>query len=170
MAMTNRERFLAILDGKMPDRIPWIPPISLWYSARLADGDMPVRFQGMSMREVERALGLGHRTGMEAVVAKPRYSDMEVRVVREPGLTRTHYITPLGSVVYGRTTSDQLKGKTTAGYHNVHPIKTVQDIHVWDYVAEHTYYEPTYQEYLSGEEDMGDDGYPLVRAGGCRAG
>ena len=39
--MTNRERILAVLDGKSPDRVPWIARLELWYHARLAEGNLP---------------------------------------------------------------------------------------------------------------------------------
>ena len=32
---------------------------------------------------------------------------------------------------------------------------------------EHTYYDPTYEDYLAYEEQVGDDGYPMVSAGDC---
>ena len=39
--MTDRERILAVLDGKPPDRIPWVPRLQLWYNARVAEGKLP---------------------------------------------------------------------------------------------------------------------------------
>ena len=35
MAMTNRERILAVLGRKSPDRVPWIARLDLWYHARM---------------------------------------------------------------------------------------------------------------------------------------
>ena len=36
--MTNRERLLAIMDGEMPDRIPWIPRLLIWHRAQVKMG------------------------------------------------------------------------------------------------------------------------------------
>ena len=49
MAMTNRQRILAVLDHGSLDRIPWIARLSLWYEARQAEDNMPARFRGKSL-------------------------------------------------------------------------------------------------------------------------
>ena len=36
--MTNRQRLLAILDGRPPDRIPWIPRLLIWHTAHRRQG------------------------------------------------------------------------------------------------------------------------------------
>ena len=79
MGMTNRERLLAILDRQSPDRIPWIPRLQLWYNARRAEGTLPERFRGMSLRQVEHALRLG-TPARDGHVFAERYEGMEVRV------------------------------------------------------------------------------------------
>ena len=57
--MTDRERILAVLAGRRPDRIPWIPRLLLWYNAHSRAGTLPARYRGMTLREVERDLGVG---------------------------------------------------------------------------------------------------------------
>ena len=32
--MTNRERLLAIMEGRPPDRIPWLPRLQIWYDGK----------------------------------------------------------------------------------------------------------------------------------------
>ncbi len=39
--MTNRERILAIMEGRSPDRIPWIPRMLLWWLAQRNAGTLP---------------------------------------------------------------------------------------------------------------------------------
>jgi len=51
--VTDRERILAIMDKKSPDRIPWIPRLLLWHNARKNRGTLPKRFQDMTLRQVE---------------------------------------------------------------------------------------------------------------------
>jgi uroporphyrinogen-III decarboxylase len=49
-----------------------------------------------------------------------------------------------------------------------HVIKGPGDYAVVEYLMEHTEYLPTYDEYLAYEEqEVGDDGYPLLHAGDC---
>ena len=53
--MNNRERLLAILERRSPDRIPWIPRLELWYNARVLTRSLPPQWVGLSLREIERA-------------------------------------------------------------------------------------------------------------------
>ena len=56
--MTNRERVLAIMDGKMPDQIPWIPRMLLWWLACRNTATLPERYG-----EVRGLDSAGHRAG-----------------------------------------------------------------------------------------------------------
>ncbi len=58
--MTNRERLLAILDGKSPDRIPWIPRFELWYTAHRIAGTLPPEYRDMRLADIYRDLRLGN--------------------------------------------------------------------------------------------------------------
>ena len=44
--MTNRERILALLDGKTPDRIPWIGRLEQWYLELKKEGKLPEGIAG----------------------------------------------------------------------------------------------------------------------------
>lgn len=95
--MTNRERLLAILDGKSPDRIPWIPRMEIWYLAQRLAGTLPAEYQDMRLGEIRRDLGIGNpaRTGR---VYSTRIRGVDT-IVRRDGLrTTTEYITPYGTV------------------------------------------------------------------------
>jgi len=161
---TNRERFLAILSGKSPDRIPWIPRIQLWYNARLAEGTMPERFKGLTMRQVEQALGLGNpaRSGR---VFRTRREGFDVVTHERGGEVLVEYVTPVGTVAEKRIRTSQLEGYTDSGLPKEHPIKSAADYPVWEYVVEHTYYDPCYEEYLAYDREVGDDGLPMVATG-----
>jgi len=164
--MTNRERILALLDRKSPDRIPWIARLQLWYNARRSEGNMPARFRGMTINEVARVLRTGN-PARDGKIFKTRYEGVEVREEREPGVIRTRYITPHGEVTFGHILTGELEGRTDQGLPLVHPIRKVEDYRVWEYVAEHTYYDPCYEEYLAYEAQVGDEGYPMVHCGDC---
>ena len=164
MAMTNRERILAVLDRKSPDRIPWIARLDLWYHARMAEGNMPPRFRGMSVVEVGRALRTGN-PARDGKVFTVRYEGLEVRTERAPGAARQRFITPHGEVTFGRILSDKVSGTTDQGLPLEHPIHSVDDYKVLEYIAEHTFYEPCYDEYLKYEAGVGDEGYPMVSCG-----
>jgi len=166
MAMTNRERVLAVLDGKPVDQVPWIARLQLWYSARQTEGNMPERFRGMTVEQVGRALRTGD-PARNGKVFQPVYKGMEVREERVAGALRTTYVTPYGTLVYGQITSDYLAGRIESGLPLEHPIRKVEDYKIWEYITEHTYWEPTYAEYEAYEKQVGDEGYPMVSAGDC---
>ncbi len=164
MAMTNRERILAVLDRKRPDRVPWIARLDLWYHARMAEGNLPARFQGMGVVEVGRALRTGN-PARDGKVFTVRYDGLEVRDERAPGVARQRFITPHGEVTFGRILSEKVSGTTDQGLPLEHPIHSVDDYKVLEYIAEHTYYDPCYDEYLKYEAAVGGDGYPMVSCG-----
>ena len=85
--MTNRERLLAILDGKSPDRIPWIPRMEIWYLAQRLAGTLPAEYQDMRLGEIRRDLGIGNpaRTGR---VYSTRIRGVDT-IVRRDGLRTT---------------------------------------------------------------------------------
>jgi hypothetical protein len=164
MAMTNRERVLAVLDRKSPDRVPWIARLDLWYHARMAEGNLPARFRGMNVVEVGRALRTGN-PARDGKVFTVRYEGLEVRAERAPGVARQRFITPYGEVTFGRILSEKVSGTTDQGLPLEHPIHSVDDYKVLEYIAEHTFYDPCYDEYLKYEAAVGDEGYPMVSCG-----
>ncbi len=58
--MTDRERIISVLDGHLPDRIPWIPRLQLWYEARIRTESMPDDWVDYSLSDVEIALRAGN--------------------------------------------------------------------------------------------------------------
>jgi hypothetical protein len=165
--MTNRERLLAILDGRSPDRIPWIPRMKLWYTAHKNLGTLPGRFQGKSLREVEKALRLG-APARDGRVHRVEHRNTDV-VVRDDGLnTTTDFITPKGTVRFVQSMSAEearlgLEGRIT----KEHPLKRAEDYEIWTYVVENTVFVPTYEQYEAYDREVGDDGLPMVPAGDC---
>ena len=164
--MTNRERILAVLEGRSPDRIPWIARIYQWYRAKVRDGSMPDRFKGMSVEKVARVLRTGN-PARNAIIYRPRYEQMRVQVKRGPQEVTTRFITPYGTLTSRHGATGVFQGLREVGPLLELPIKSVDDFAVWEYVAEHTYYDPCYDEYLAYEEQVGDDGYPLTQVGDC---
>jgi len=164
--MTNRERIFAVLDRKSPDRVPWIARLDLWYHARKAEGNMPARFKGKSLVEVGRALRTGN-PARDGRIFTVRYEGMDVRAEKAPGVLRQHFTTPYGSVSFGRILSDHVSYTTDQGLPLEHPIQKVEDYRVLEYIAEHTYYDPCYDQYVAYEKEVGDEGFPMVSCGDC---
>ncbi|NIM97739.1 MAG: hypothetical protein GTO24_06570, partial [candidate division Zixibacteria bacterium] len=166
--MTNRERLLAILEGRSPDRIPWIPRLDIWYNAHKNLGSLPDRFKGMNLREVESALRLG-TPARGAKVFRTEYRNMDVNVRDERTKTVTEYVTPKGTVRTVKSLSEE-QARMGLGTKIVteFPLKkSAEDYDVWMYGVENTVFVPAYEEYESFDREIGDDGLPMVDAGDC---
>jgi len=164
--MTNRERILAIMNGKSPDRIPWIARLQLWWLYHRNMGTLPEKYRGWQLRDIERDLGMG-TAARDGRVYTTRLRNVEVAVRRDGMNIITDYITPVGTVsaVKRRTQELDLAGIEPLDWER--PIKRPEDYDVMMYIFENTEYFPCYEEYLAYEEEIGDDGYPLVTTGEC---
>jgi hypothetical protein len=158
--MTNRERLLAILDGKHPDRIPWIPRLDIWYSARMTAGNMPERYCNLSLTEIEKRMRVGS-PARDGRVFSTHYRGIEVRKTEKGDEVLTEYITPIGTV----STLDVKRHGFAGFFHKELPIKRIEDYDVVEYIWEHTFYVPAYEDYLAYEQAIGNNGYPMVFVG-----
>ncbi len=162
--MTNRERVLAIMDGKSPDQIPWIPRLELWWLANRNAGTLPEKYQDWRLRDIERDLGVG-TPARNGVIFRTKLKGVQ-KAVQLDGLdTITEYITPIGTVstVHRRTPELDKAGIYAMPYEE--PIKRPEDYDVMTYIVENTKYIPCYEEYEDYERDIGEDGYPMVSVG-----
>lgn len=165
--MTNRQRLLAIMDGKSPDRIPWIPRLLIWHTAHSRLGTLPARFEGLTLRQIERELGMGTPAREGRIFATEQTGDVETSSTQEGQSTLTTYRTPVGSVTTRCQHSVELERVGLPSLEIEHMLKGREDFAVVEYLLQHTSYRPTPQAYLDYEEEIGEDGYPLVAAGDC---
>jgi len=163
--MTNRERLLAIMSGERPDRVPWIPRLSIWYAAHELRGTLPGKYEGWALREIERDLGMGN-PARDGRVFRTELRDVEVET-EEEGMERvTRYITPVGTVSTRERHSPELaRGGIATRQQRTHLIQGPDDYPAVEYIVEHTAVVPTYDEYLAYEAEVGEDGVPLVSIG-----
>lgn len=164
-AMTNRERLLATMEGRLPDRIPWIPRLRIWYDAHLRRGDLPERYQDAALSDIERDLGMG-APARNGRVFKTELHDVDVQTEVDGDRTVTRYITPVGTV----STVSQASGTLSAGgisstLVTKHMIEDADDYPVVEYIIQHTRIVPTYEAYLAYAEEISEDGVPLVGVG-----
>jgi len=165
--MTNRERLLTVLDGGSPDRIPWIPRLQIWHTAHSRQGTLPEPFQGLSLPEVERELDMGNPARGGRLFTSEQGGDVEVTQTSEGDTVLITYCTPVGSVSIRHRHTEEQKALGLGGLEVEHMIKSPADFAVVEYLVEHTHYHPTYEEYRAYEEEIGEDGYPMVSAGDC---
>ncbi len=128
--MTNQERVLAIMEGRRPDRIPWIPRLLLWHTAQTRRGTLPERFEGMSLRQVERALRLGTPARDGRVFVTEQRGDVEVTQRRDGTSTLFEYRTPVGSVTSRHRISEVLEDAGIGSLEVEHIVKEPADLAV----------------------------------------
>lgn len=165
--MTDRERILAVLAGRPPDRIPWIPRLRLWYNAHRKAGTLPERYRGWTLRDIERDLGVGtparggavFRTSMKGVEVEERWLD-DLHL-------RTEYRTPVGTVSTLFQGSEVLRRQAIQDLQVEFMLKSRRDYAVVQYIVENTQATETYDDYCRYEAEIGQDGYPMVHCGDC---
>ncbi len=59
--MTIQERVTAVLQGRKPDRAPFIDRMEVWYKSKHHNGTLPGKFKGMSLNDVHRSVGMGRQ-------------------------------------------------------------------------------------------------------------
>jgi uroporphyrinogen-III decarboxylase len=162
--MTDRERLLATMAGHSPDRIPWIPRLRIWYEAHKCLGTLPEKYKGWSLREIERDLGVG-TPARDGRILRTELRDVEIRTQERGNEIVTEYITPVGTVSTLYRRSEELERVGIRGLEVEHMIKEPDDYPVVEYLIQHTEIIPTYEEYLAYEEEVGEDGVPIVPIG-----
>lgn len=165
--MTNRERLLAIMDGKSPDRIPWIPRLLVWHTAHTNQGSLPERYRDRSLRELERSLGMGTPARDGRVFRTQQKGDVEISTAPDGESTVTTYRTPAGTVTTRSRGSDELRRAGIGNLEIEHMIKGPDDFAAVEYLIQHLEYQPAYKEYQAYDAEIGEDGYPMVNAGDC---
>ena len=162
--MTMRERQVAVLEGKPPDRIPWVPRLEIWYTAHRLAGTLPEKYQNMTLRQIQKDMGLG-TTGRTGRVFTTRLRGVD-KIERRDGLMcTTEYITPVGTVSETSRRTDDLDRVGIQPLVVEKLLKRPEDYDVVKYMVEHTEYYPCYEEFRAYDRDIGDDGLPMVTVG-----
>jgi len=162
--MNHRERMEAVLSGRPPDRIPWVPRLQLWYEAHRRTGTLPPQYEGLTLREIERDLGLG-TPARDGRIMEERLEGVEITSNREGPFETVTYHTPVGSVETVTRHSVDLDRLGLPGRIASYPLKTPRDYAVWRWIVSHMDWSPTYEAYRTYDAEIGQDGLPMVSVG-----
>lgn len=190
--LTHKQRMLMAMRGEMPDILPYVPRIDLWYNANSVAGTLPEKHKGRTQDEISRAEGWAlHKTVSEYLkVRKPEdrlhraigiYSlkelpfrcklspDIEIKVKRERDTTHVEYHTPVGMVstttIY---TEEMRRAGASITWVNERVIKKPEDYRVLGYIFENLELLPDFDEYVKWQKDIGEDGVAVAK--GCGTG
>ena len=180
------DRITAVLQGKKPDRLPFIDRMELWYASKSQNDEMPARFEGMSLNEVHQAIGFGRQKftapyafklrGVEVIAT---YQDEILNRESEPvseyfpaawapdevprdkaGTTRIEFKTPVGSVQMQYVYADSMVAMGGAEpLLSEHLIKSEADYRTVEYILEHAEFVPLFENIADDQKMLGENGF-----------
>jgi len=186
--MTIRERLLAVLAGRRPDRLPFVDRLEAWHATHRRAGTLPERWDGLSLTEVHRAVGMGQQRfvvpyalrlrGVEVVStfnAEPARRMSEPVILEfpgmwdlvpadRPGVTVTELHTPVGRLRLSQELLPEGVANGTAPYLREHLIKDPADYATAEWIIEHAEFVAAYERVAAEESTIGGDGFvvPLL--------
>ena len=186
--MTHRQRILMATQGEMPDLLPYVPRIDLWYNANSMAGTLPKRHKGRTQDEISRAEGWAlHKTlpdllnvrGQEDILHRAigvfsvrqgvyRYqfpSDIDIHIRQEGDSTLIEYHTPIGMVRTKTTfTEDLRRAGSSVAFITEHIIKKPEDYRIVGYLFENLELVADSDDFLRWQDEVGEDGYCAAMA------
>ena len=186
--MTHKEQILNACRGRIPDRIPWIPRLDLWYNAHKRAGDLPKPFRKASLRDITKALGVGYHGvvpnfldvrspedtadrclgiyRLKNMAFETRLHNVERTLAPEGDMTRVTYHTTKGTVtgVYGYTPEMKASG-VSIPWVNEYLIKKPEDYAVLAHIYANLEVVPMYDNYRAWQDWVGDDGVAVAFGG-----
>ena len=148
--MTHRERFDAVFHRQRPDRCPWVPRLHEWWGNRRKHGTLPERYREMSLADLHRDLGCGHRAYLGPQVSYREGSGIEVSSLEEGKITTTALKTPKGNLRSRREIA------LDSSYPMELPLKGVDDFPIMEYILKNTEYHFDQERIATVEADYGD--------------
>jgi len=144
--MNSKERLMAVLTAKTPDRIPWAPLIDGYYTQSLP-------LQGLHMNEIEIIKYIGGDVLLRHInIVKSKLKNVEYKTFRKGNEELRIYETKVGNVESKYIYSGNTCFKKEPFIKSVESIKTMQ------YIAENTTYEKDYDLFNKIYTDIGDSG------------
>ncbi len=184
--LSMHDRVQAVLQGKQPDRLPFIDRMEIWYQSKCSSGSLPAKYQEMSLNDIHQSVGIGRQKFTAPYAFKLR----NIEVVRtfeneiifrdfEPvteyfpaqwapdqiprdkaGTTTIEYVAPVGnlSIAYEVAESMVAMGGVEP-YLTHHLIKAEEDYRTAEYIIEHTEIVPQFDKIREDQCELGDNGF-----------
>ena len=158
--MTHRERFQAVIEGEIPDRLPWTPRLELWYRAHNTQGNLPPKYAGKTLAQIREMLNCGH-PGRENPLFKSVMRNVEIIEKDMDSTLLKTYITPVGEVseLYRVDKEAKSKGYSLADGQAEYMVKDRASYDVVRHILENIEYVPMYDEFTAYQtNEVGDNG------------
>jgi hypothetical protein len=178
---TMRQRALAIMNGKQPDRLPFITRLETWYKSHLRSGTLPPEYSEMTLPEVHRALNVGQLKfivpfayRLKGVEVRVWFNDVQTHHEYEPvlenfpgmwdfvptdrpGTTNTELVTPVGKLRLQHRLAEENVLTGTDPYLREHLIKDAADDRTIEYILERLEWVPRFGNYYEEQAHLGED-------------
>jgi len=163
MAMTQKQRILAVARGEHLDKLPFGARIDVWYNYHSAHDTLPQKYKGRSQTDILRDQGAAAQYRFFSVV-REEYQDMEVVEKNDPPYITTEYRTPVGTVskkeIFDTSEGPWLK------YEIDKLFKSEKDYPAIKYIMEHTIPVNNFEAFQKVRDEVGEDGMVMTGAGG----
>ena len=187
--MTHKERIFTAARGEMPDILPYVPRIDLWYNANNRLGTLPERHRGRTQDEISRAEGWAmhhivpeflnvrspedklHRAlglySLREMVFRCKFSpSIRINVRRDDERTRVEYVTPIGTVSTVTSHTQEMKNSgASITWIEEHAIKRPEDYRVVGYLFENLELIPDAADFIKWRDNIGEDGIAATMVG-----
>jgi uroporphyrinogen-III decarboxylase len=148
--MTGRERVMAALNGKECDRLCWSPLIDNYFTSSMVSQG----FQRTDWADAYRLIGADI---IDRHTPTIHYfeDDKIVRTITSDGSREVELIeTPVGNLTIERSTNPWEASEHVTRF----PIHTVADIHILEYMVEHTHHRENYAAFREHDQRIGEGG------------
>jgi hypothetical protein len=175
---------LAALEGRQPDRIPFISRMDFWYRGLSYQDTIPANYRGLGLTEIHRAVGLGQEDWLSPCAYKYHklelvltFNGQEILHEYEPeisffpdlwgkipvnrvGETTTELITPVGKLVYPHSVLEEsIRSGTTRPQLIERPVRRLEDYPVYEYILEHSEFVPRFEAFFRRADELDGAGY-----------
>lgn len=164
--MTSRQRIEAVLAGRKPDRVPWVPLIGRYYVSSLPalgyDLELLAPEEKKSGRALRRSLNLAEIEAIRLTSGDIFYRHVMAYTIESDGCTffqqedesgvESGWVTPLGEL------SQRVEYHNGTDYIKKHMIETEEDMKSYIYLLESQRAEPDYRDLREFESYIADDG------------
>lgn len=183
---TMRDRVIAALQKRKPDRHPFIDRMEIWYKSKCQDGTIPQQFKDLSLNEIHQAVGMGRQKftapyafGLHGVEVIYTFENEVIYRESEPvteyfpaqwaphqvprdkaGTTVIEYIAPVGKLSLEYEVAESMVAMSgVEPYLMQHLIKAEEDYRIAEYIIEHTEIVPQFDKIREDERNLGDNGF-----------
>ncbi len=187
--LTHKQRILMAMRGEMPDVLPYVPRIDLWYNANSAAGTLPEKYKGKTQDEISRLEGWAlhkivpeflnvrrpddnlHRAlgiySLKEMVFNYKFSpDIAIEAEREGNSIHVTYHTPVGTVSTTTAYTDEMKrAGASITWVDEHIIKGPEDYKVVSYLFENLELVPDFDDFIQWKKKIGEDGVAVTMVG-----